>query len=381
MIYEFNIKVPLTYNKFAILSNNPDTEHCYGFKESCEESFNEVFTTYEIPGCENGYKFENEIKITLRKNILDNGENLELKEDPRLICEINGILVDDERSAKEFAEKIINRICKRLSLVFIKHNYNRHLSQPRVEPVWSEANYSHCQYAKFIEMKHKVMEELAEKDNTIWLDEGLSFGVKVHCITRTTIPCSEIKIGEWISDTDDVVDFLLDEYYSALGTENIKSKFFHLFAMIEFCEKTYENHNGSQRLLSDEEVNEIILRMKTQVDAKKRGNVVSILKSALVRANDTGRGGKLKNILKWMGIEKYKQCGIDKIINKEILDSLIDLRNKSFHGTKEKAGEAIKKYAKAVEVLLYINEMILEFAIKNESQEKTKSIYLIEGKK
>lgn len=45
-----------------------------------------------------------------------------------------------------------------------------------------------------------------------------------------------------------------------------------MFAIIEFCEKEYEKHNGSGRLLSDQEV-------------------------------DTGRIGKLENILKWMGTE------------------------------------------------------------------------------
>ena len=82
-----------------------------------------------------------------------------------------------------------------------------------------------------------------------------------------------------------------------------------------------------------------------------------------------------------MGVEKVKQNGIEKMIDKELLDKLIELRNKSFHGTKEKTDDAIKRYATAVESLLYINEMILEFMMQNDTKEKTKSIYLIEGKK
>lgn len=380
MIYEFNIKVPLTYNKFAILSNNPDTEHCYVFEGCYEEIFEEVFKTYEIPEYSDGYEFKNTIKITLQENIVDNAKNLQMKEAPRLICEINGLLVDDDKVAKVFAENIVNKICKRLSLIFIKYNHNRHLSQPRVEPVWREASYDYNKYNPFIEMKYKTKGNFEGDNNIIYLDDYLSLRVGIYCVTRTTIPSHEIRLGEWLKNLDDDLEFLVNEYYSALGTENIKSKFFHLFSMIEFCEMKYRKYNGSCRLLSDEEVDAIIAGVENYVDKNNKEKVLSILKSNLLKASDIGRARKLENILKWMGVEKVKQNGIEKMIDKELLDKLIELRNKSFHGTKEKTDDAIKRYATAVESLLYINEMILEFMMQNDTKEKTKSIYITEGK-
>lgn len=374
MIYEFNITVPLTYNKFEILSNNPNAEHCYVFKDCYEETVEEVFKTYEIPGCKEGYDFKNTIKITLQ-------EDLQERETPRLICNINGILFDDDRDAKMFAENIVNKICKRLSLVFIKYNYNRHLSQPRVEPVWSEASCNHSKYKPFLEMKPKTMRILGANSYAVDLDDYLSLRVGVYCVTKTTIPHYEIKLGEWFSNLDDDLEFLVNEYYSALGTENIKSKFFHLFSMVEFCEMKYKDYNGSSRLLSDEEVDKIIVSLGKCISCTKKQKIVSILKNNLIKANDIGRTAKLGNILKWMGIDKYKKFGKDRTIDKECLEELIKLRNESFHGTKEIPKDVEKKYAGAVETLLYIGEKILEYLMQNEPQNKRKEVYFFEGKK
>lgn len=103
MLFKYNITIPLTYNRFAIQSNDPDSELRYEIEHFCEEEFKVVFRTYEIPGYVDGYDFED----------------------------------------------IVDRICKRLSLVFIKHNGNRHLYQPRVEARWSKAVFNRCEYAPF----------------------------------------------------------------------------------------------------------------------------------------------------------------------------------------------------------------------------------------
>ena len=173
----------------------------------------------------------------------------------------------------------------------------------------------------------------------------------------------------------------MNEYHSALGTENIKSKFFHLFSIIEFCEKEYDEYNGSSRFLSDVEVNMIIEGVQNQIDVTKRAKIVSILKNDLVKVKDIGRVEKLENILKWMGIAKYRRFGSDIPIDKKLLSDLTKLRNKSFHGTKENAMDVEKKYADAVEVLLYIGEKILDFLMKDSYREINNGVFLIDGKK
>lgn len=383
MIFKYNITIPLTYNKFVIQSNNPDSELRYEIEQLCEENFKVIFRTYEIPGYSDGYDFKDIVKVRLHETIVDNRQtsNIQRKDDHQLVCEIEGILVDDEIYARKFSEEIIDRICKRLSLVFIKHNDNRHLYQPRVEPMWSEAVFIRYEYDPFVEAKRKVLEKLDGNNKTIHLEDYIYMRDSMYCIARILISSKEIKIKEWISNQDDVVEFLMNEYYSALGTENIKSKFFHLFAIIEFCEKEYEEHNGSNRLLSDEEVDMVIVEVEKQIDAKKQGKIISILKNDLMKVNDIGRIGKLENILKWMGIEKYKQFGYDKTIDKKLLSNITKLRNKSFHGTKENTDDVEKKYADAVEILLYIDEKIIDFLMKNSYQNKSDSVYLIYGKK
>lgn len=382
MIFKYNITIPLTYNKCVIRSNNPDSELRYEIEQFCEEEFEIVFRTYEVPGYGDGYDFKDIVKVKLYETITDNRQtsNIQRKDNHQLICEIDGMLVDDEIYARKFSEKIVDRICKKLSFVFIKHNDNRHLYQPRVEPMWSKAVFNRYEYDPFVKAKRKALEELDGNSKTIHLEDYMYMHDSMYCIARITIPSKEIKIKEWLSKQDDVVEFLMSEYYSALGTENIKSKFFHLFAIIEFCEKEFEEHNGSSRLLSDEEVDMVIVKMEKQIDAKKREKIISILKNELMKVNDIGRVGKLENILKWMGIEKYKQFGYDKTIDKKLLSDITKLRNKSFHGTKENTDDAEKKYADAVEVLLYIDEKIIDFLMKSSYKDKSDGVYLIYGK-
>lgn len=382
MIFKYDITIPLTYNRFAIRSNDSDSELCYEIKHLCEE-FKVVFTTYEVPGYSGGYCFKDIVKVRLYKTGTENEQagKIQRKDDSKLICEINGMLVDDEIYARKFSEKIVDRICKGLSLVFIKHNDNRHLYQPRVEAMWSKAVFNCCEYAPFVEAKRKALEEIDGNNKTFHLEDHIYIHDSMYCISRISIPSEEIKIREWLFKKDDVVEFLMNEYHSALGTENIKSKFFHLFSIIEFCEKEYEEHNGSSRLLSDEKVNIVIAEMEKQIDANNWEKIVSILKNDLMKASDIGRIRKLENILKWMGIEKYKQFGSDKAIDKKMLADITKLRNKSFHGTKENADDVEKEYADAVEKLLYIDEKILDFLMKRSYQDKTDDVYLIYRKK
>lgn len=383
MIFKYDIAIPLTYNRFALRSNDPDSELRYEIEQLCEEELKVVFRTYEVPGYGGGYDFKDIVKVRLYKNDTDNGQtgNIQRKDDSKLICEINGMLVDDEIYARKFSEEIVDRICKRLSLVFIKHNDNRHLYQPRVEAMWSKAVFNRCEYAPFVEAKRKALEEIDGNNKTIYMEDHMYIRDSVYCISRISIPSDKIKIREWLSKENDAVEFLMNEYHSALGTENIKSKFFHLFAIIEFCEKEYEEHNGSSRLLSDEEVDMVIAGIEKQIDVKNRKKIISILKNDLMKANDIGRVGKLENILKWMGIEEYKEFGHDKAIDKKLLDGITTLRNKSFHGTKENAVDVERKYADAVEKLLYIDEKILDFLMKSSYQDKADGVYLIYGKK
>lgn len=367
MIFEYNIKIPLTYNHLSIHTSEPDSELRLKVADS-EAEFDVVFRTYEIPEKPEGYDFRT--KVTVRLHQVENdaaeaGKNMF----PKYICEIRGMLVDDETYARRFAEEISDKICKELSMVFIRHNGNRHLFQPRVEPLWSEAVFERHEYPAFIDAKRKALEKRDGKHRTIILDDYIYFSDSIYGIISVDIPDKEIDIHDWLSLEDDGdYEFLLNEYYSALGTEKIKSKFFHLFSIIEFCEKAYEDHNGAKRLISDEEYNEIIeaVQERSKVFGKdKKDRVLGTVTGDLKKMTDINRAVKLRNILSWMGIHSYSQFGETHVIDESMLNSLIKVRNKSFHGNKEDKKEASKLYNEAIQKLLHIDEQIITFARAN----------------
>ena len=48
---------------------------------------------------------------------------------------------------------------------------------------------------------------------------------------------------------NEAYEFLMNEYYIALGQEDAKSKFFPLFSIIEYIEHRYEQYNGAETAL------------------------------------------------------------------------------------------------------------------------------------
>ena len=361
-VFEYFVTVPLTYNRFSIHSNNPTSEIIFKMKD-VEAIIENTLKTCEFSCCDNGPVFKNTVKVKLYSINLDDGDSTK-GDNYKLFCEISRLLTDDETYAKHFVEKIINRICKELSLVFIKHNANRQSYQPRVEALWSQAEWGLSRCRLCADVRRKVTEPDDNKQNVVHVEENIFIQCGVHVVIYPTIPTEELKIDKWLLPKSDVVEFLMNEYYSALGTEKIKSKFFHLFSIIEFCEKEFEKFNGSKKLLSKDEVDDILLHVEPCIENSKRKRVLSFLKDGLMKVSDIGRARKLENILKWMGIEDYNHHGQKQIINKKLLEELIDVRNKSYHGTKESEEEINKKYSDAVVKLLYIDEMILDF-VKN----------------
>ena len=367
MVFEYNIKVPLTYNHLSIQTNVPDSELYLEIIDS-ESDFGVVFKTYEIPNAPEGYDLKTTVTIKLyqaERNAAKAGK----KGVPKYICEIRGMLVDDEFYARKFAEEILDKICKELSMVFIRHNGNRHLFQPRVEPLWSGAVFDRHEYPPFIDIRRKALEECDGKHKTIILEDYVYFTDSLYSIISVDIPDNEINIHDWLLMEDDGdYEFLLNEYYSALGTEKNKSKFFHLFSIIEFCEKAYTEHNGAKDLISDEEFTKIIDAVEEQSNAfvkDKKDRVLGTVKGDLKKMTDINRAKKLRNILNWMGIHSYSQFGVAHIIDESMLKSIIELRNKSFHGTKEDREKANSSYIDANQKLLHIDEQIIAFARAN----------------
>ena len=359
MIFEYCVVVPLTYNKFSIFTNNPASE--IGFQvENVETDFTIKIRTHEVPGFEKGKIFENTVTVKLYGEGHPK-ESMGRENAHKLFCEIMGLLVASEGDAKRIVNDIVNRICKELSLLFVKYNANRRMYQPRVEALWNQTVWRHREFPPFVEAMRKALEKDNGKCKTVMFEENIFIQDSMYYMIYAEIPANELPLSKWLSPNNDVVEFLMTEYYSALGTEKIKSKFFHLFSIIEFCEKEFEKHNGARRIFSDNEVDDIISKIKSYIVKSKKEKALPIIKSGLLKCADIGRAEKLNNILKWMGIEGYSFCGNTQLITKKMLEDIIKVRNKSFHGTQESEELINKEYTEIVEMLLYIDERIINF--------------------
>ena len=372
MIYKYCITAPLKYNRFDINSDNPNGESRYDI-QPVETNFNVRFITREVPG-EELHSFDDKVTISLYTELAENS-TFEAKENswtksmpdrinPYFICKITGILVDDEKYAKKFTKEILDKICKGLSFLLIGHNENRHLFQPRVEPDWTKVRWDKQLYNSFITARTEALDKM---DPTAkHLEEHIMVSDSCYFVSNSVLPVTETEMRTWLLQKDDIIEFLMNEYYCALGSEKIKSKFFHLFSIIEFCEQQYADHNGARAILTKEQSESILDAIDGKLNdmsltPDEKNNIKSGLNSLMLKMNDTGRTIKLLNILKWMGIVKYTKLGKNIPIEKKLLDEIIGIRNKLFHGGKEKVEDSDDKYRDAVEHLLYIDEQIISY--------------------
>ena len=359
MVYEYNVAVPLKYNRFEVFSKVPDSEYRFKFDKEINVTLKVIFQTYKIKGHEDGYNFETIVNIKLYNTESEKSE-FSNHPDPYITCEINGMLADDEKYAIQYAEEITEKICRELSLLINRHNVNKHLFHPRIEADWRKANWRNKDYQPFVDAMHKALSENDENGNrVIHLEEHMYMTDSMYMISTSTIHSSEVKVRDWIFQKDDKISYLLNEYYSALGSELVKSKFFHLYAIIEFCEREFEEKNGSKKLFDNSQREGIIVYLEGKIGKSGNANIISRISNLLSTITDIGRTQKLLNILNFMGIEKYRLHGTEKDIDKAFLDEIITLRNKSFHGND--ASNDDNAYRVAVEGLLYIDEKILEY--------------------
>ena len=166
-------------------------------------------------------------------------------------------------------------------------------------------------------------------------------------------------------EIDEKLKFLIEEYFIALGSENMNSKFFHLFAIIEFIEKEYAGLAGANKLLSVENVNEVLQEIKGKLhsEADKSKQILSTLKGNLSRMTDIGRAQKLANILNRLKICNLQECGNEVAIDKGSMQKLIDLRNHYFHGDSGKENEKLLKIDIAVAELMEICLRVIQYKI------------------
>ena len=146
------------------------------------------------------------------------------------------------------------------------------------------------------------------------------------------MPTEDFLLYVECDDTD--LNYMLDEFYLALGQENRYSK------LIEAITKA-------------------VMDISTMVDREKRNRVCGALKQTLGNLTDIGRKEKLVHILHQMGIREIKNCGTEFEIDDKTIGKLISLRNKCYHGDRKKADHSYINIDLAVTQLMYLCEQII----------------------
>ena len=146
------------------------------------------------------------------------------------------------------------------------------------------------------------------------------------------MPTDDFLLYVECDDTD--LNYMLDEFYLALGQENRYSK------LIEAITKA-------------------VMDISTMVDREKRNRVCGALKQTLGNLMDIGRKEKLVHILHQMGIREIKNCGTEFEIDDKTIGKLISLRNKCYHGDRKKADHSYINIDLAVTQLMYLCEQII----------------------
>ena len=146
------------------------------------------------------------------------------------------------------------------------------------------------------------------------------------------MPTDDFLLYVECDDTD--LNYMLDEFYLALGQENRYSK------LIEAITKA-------------------VMDISTMVDREKRNRVCGALKQTLGNLTDIGRKEKLVHILHQMGIREIKNCGTEFEIDDKTIGKLISLRNKCYHGDRKKADHSYMNIDLAVTQLMYLCEQII----------------------
>ncbi len=331
----FSANIPLIYNKEDIHNYKEDSEFICGLTNNIVWS-----QTYDV--CE---KIEDGTGTILScqeemKYILSCGmqkENSHIPEDAFSLC-VENVVAHNSEEAESILMPVLHNVCRVLSFQMNVQNCNKQGYQPRVQTDYKNIDWSQSVYEPYEE----IMAESDEVDE--YIDEN---GKKIQVI-RFKSPKIVIKTAIHISmftnlnekevigllhvSMDEKLDYMLEEYYVALGVEMITSKFYHLFTIVELIEQEYIGLSNSYHLFSKEEINQVIERIENSVEDLKQCYVKDAVRNQMSKITNIGRVDKLVNILREMGITEITNCGRPFEVNRQTIEQLIDLRNRCFHG-------------------------------------------------
>ncbi len=370
-LLKINLIIPLKYYIYDLYSDKKDSEFVMGLKQ---DIIWEEYRYIEEPIAEKDQVFKKQENICFHLTC----ENLdETKNIPKdyFKCEISNIVAHNKEEALKLIKPYMHRICRTVSFLMSKNNCNKHSYQPRVEADFDDIEWQVSLYTPFDNMVNKSDENVetrivdGKKYQVISLKmEPVSMSVETYIKIYGKMQTDDFLVYKDCEDLN--VNYMLDEFYLALGQENVNSKFFHLFSIIEFVEENYKDLSDANRLFDDAEVEAIIKYIDEcpeLANKEFRESVHNRLKNTLSQITNFGRNKKLLNILHNMNIKKIECCGREFEINIKNISGLTRLRNIFYHGNRDEIEKTTRIIMEqAVLHLLDICERIIEFAIKNE---------------
>ena len=295
---EYKVIVPLIHNQYCVYSDEKDVSCLYEMTDRYSHTF--FYDNQPI---------KLEIYSSDRKNY----------------CSISGTSERDEKGFIKMIKPMVRDLCIMISYIFNRTNGNLVNLQPRVEPDWEN---------KIVDSKQiAIMEEVTENKQSSDLEFSIGTLSVVPLVDNVSISLTtQIKPEELDLSCleNESFSFVANELYTALGTENIRSKYFHLFAIIEYCEEKYKDKDSSTKLFSLDEIEKIhSFFADTIEDGENKYNRIN---ATIARSTNIGRPAKLLNVLNAMNIHEIILNGKNMPLNTGMLKKLSDLRGKLFHG-------------------------------------------------
>ena len=362
-LHIFNVLIPLRYYTYDLHSEKKDSEYVMGLKQDVDWN---VARMVEKPIPETNQIFRKEEPVHIHLFCENDAEHEEIPADFFKV-EITNIVASDQDEARVFVKPYLYRICRTLSFFLSQNNCNKHSYQPRVETDVEHAIWGSSLYEPFEELLQKKKDSVettvvdGKKYQVITVESApIVISASLYTKIYGRMPTDDFLLYVECDDTD--LNYMLDEFYLALGQENRYSKFFHLFSIIEFVEKRYEESNGANKLLAPEEIEAIakaVMNCSMMADKEKRDRVCGALKQTLGNLTDIGRKEKLVHILHQMEIREIKDCGTEFVVDNKTIGQLISLRNKCYHGDRKNADQPYMDIDLAVTQLMYLCEQII----------------------
>lgn len=367
-LYKYSIKIPLVYNVFAIHEEDTDSEYVMGMAEDVVWQ-----RTYAVGDDDKALDGAADVL----EEVMGFTLSCDRDEEKRLpahnfVLKIDNAVAQDEAQALRMVESDVHRVCRTLSFQTSVHNCNKQSYQPRVQPdyhnvTWEESAYIWDEGERVFDDDtiDDYIDENGKRVIRIRMDEN-AVGIRnrISVFVTLSVQLSPKEFLQYYAiEMDADMDFVMEEFFVALGKEVMASKFFHLFTIIEFVEKQYADMAKAKHLLTEAEIASMlkVLDELPEVDSVVKKRVIDSVKGNLTKMTDMGRAEKLVNILHGMGINEIKASAEVICVDKKLVQSLIDLRNRSYHGGVSHEGKRYISMERAVVWLMEICQNIIQY--------------------